>query len=485
MNNLSPTAARPVIAVIGGGVSGTLFALHLLRDAPMLVADIRIIELRPVLGAGLAYSTPGTQHRINVAAARMAVFAEDPTDFDRWFRASGELIADPAALAANGGAYPTRAAFGRYLRDRLADSVAQHRAAPCTHVRDRALAVVPDADGYVVTLAQGGTLHADLVVLATGHPAAELPAALRSLADTASLVADPWASGGLAGIAPDARVAIIGTGLTMTDVLATLRAAGHRGKVTAMSRRGLLPRPRTPLPVQARGDFASQPATAALDLLRRVRAEITRGAKRGLPWEDVIDALRVQARTVWAALPSAERKRLLRHVQPYWDVHRYQSAPQINDILQHELASGGLRVLAASLIGAEQQGGGAVALHLHPRGRPAAERVSVTADAVVACTGPAHRLGIARNPVLQALSEAGLIRPDAYGLGIDTDSQGCAIGTDGQAHPDLLVAGPPARAAWGELMGLPQVSSQPRELAAYTAARLSHEPFLSAQEAHA
>ena len=42
---------------------------------------------------------------------------------------------------------------------------------------------------------------------------------------------------------------------------------------------------------------------------------------------------------------------------------------------------------------------------------------------------------------------SGLIRPDAYGLGIDTDTQGCAIGTDGQAHPDLLVAGPPARAA--------------------------------------
>lgn len=484
MNRISPSI-RPAIAVIGGGVSGAAFALHLLRDAPHLAVDIKIVEPRATLGAGLAYSTGDPQHRINVAAARMALFAEDPTHFDRWFRASGEWSADPAAEAANGGLYPTRAAFGRYLHETLASAAYGHATARLTHVQDRALAVTAGPDGFAIALAQGGALHAGLVVLATGHPAAEPPAALGPLTGSTVLVSDPWSAAALAAVPQDARVVIIGTGLTMTDVLATLRAAGHRGPVTALSRRGLLPRPRTAQPVEPRGDFSSAPLTGAVTLLRRIRADIAAGAALGSPWEGVIDALRAQGRTVWGALPPTERRRLLRHLQPYWDVHRYQSAPQIDALVRRELDSGALQVLAASLRGARRTADGGAVLTIHPRGRPADETRDLPCDMVIACTGPAHRLAIARNPVLRELALAGLIRPDGYGLGIAVDGHGCAIGADGTSHPALLVAGPPARGTWGELMGLPQVSNQPRELAAYAAARLAHAPFISVQEAHA
>ena len=87
----------PSIAVIGGGFCGAAFVLHLLRDFPALAARIDVVEPRDTLGSGLAYSTPDPTHRINVAAARMALFAEDPEHFDRWFRESGRLAADPEA----------------------------------------------------------------------------------------------------------------------------------------------------------------------------------------------------------------------------------------------------------------------------------------------------------------------------------------------------------------------------------------------------
>ena len=53
---------------------------------------------------------------------------------------------------------------------------------------------------------------------------------------------DPWERDKIAGIAKDADVLIVGTGLTMGDVVVTLREQGHRGRVTAISRHGLLPR---------------------------------------------------------------------------------------------------------------------------------------------------------------------------------------------------------------------------------------------------
>ncbi len=97
MNSIAP-ASRPSVAIIGGGFSGAAFALHLLRDAPDLRVHLTMIEPGATLGAGLAYSTPDPEHRINVAAARMAVFAEDPAQFDRWFRAGGGPAQDPQSV---------------------------------------------------------------------------------------------------------------------------------------------------------------------------------------------------------------------------------------------------------------------------------------------------------------------------------------------------------------------------------------------------
>src|SRR5262245_48816214 len=109
------TSPQPRIAVIGGGFSGAAFAIHLIRAVAGRRIKLDLYEPRLLLGAGLAYSSADPAHRINVAAARMAVFAEDPTHFDRWFRAGEELEADPEALLPDGRAYPRRAAFGRYM----------------------------------------------------------------------------------------------------------------------------------------------------------------------------------------------------------------------------------------------------------------------------------------------------------------------------------------------------------------------------------
>lgn len=47
-----------MIAIIGGGCSGVLAAISLLREAPD--EDLIVIEPREDLGRGMAYSTPGT-----------------------------------------------------------------------------------------------------------------------------------------------------------------------------------------------------------------------------------------------------------------------------------------------------------------------------------------------------------------------------------------------------------------------------------------
>jgi uncharacterized NAD(P)/FAD-binding protein YdhS len=112
-------------------------------------------------------------------------------------------------------------------------------------VRDRATAVTREHAGFRVVLRRGGSLVAGVLVLAPGDLGTEPPAPLQALSGDGRLLADPWDEWALAGIAPNARVLIVGTGLTMADVLASLRGSGIHSSVVAVSRQGLLPRSRT------------------------------------------------------------------------------------------------------------------------------------------------------------------------------------------------------------------------------------------------
>jgi uncharacterized NAD(P)/FAD-binding protein YdhS len=452
------------ITIIGGGFSGAACALHFLRDHPGIAARLTIVEPRPVLGAGLAYSSPAPEHRTNVAAARMSVWPEQPLHLHEWLHEIGDPARDPASAMPDGRLYPSRAVFGRYVQAQLQAQVAANPAVAFTHVRQAATAVSPAGGRFRIHLANGAALNADAVVLAISHTKPDLPAVLRSCA---AVLRDPWDVAALERIAPEARVLVVGTGLTACDVIATLLARGHAGPITALSRHGLLPRPRTLLPVEAEGDFATQPETTALGLLRRVRRAMDTAMQAGRPWENIIDALRQQAAAAWGTLDWAQRRILLRHLRTFWDVHRFQCAPQIDAALTRAQETGALAVRAAHLLSATDVPGG-VQVRLRPRGNAGAE--TLDCDVVINCTGPGHRSVTAAHPVLRGLAEAGLLMADPASLGIWVDAQSRVLRAGGTAWDRLFVAGPLARGTHGELMGLPQVNLQPRAVAAQLAA---------------
>jgi len=448
------------IVIVGGGFCGAACALHLLRDHPGLAADLTIVEPREILGAGLAYSTPAREHRTNVAAARMSVFPEAPLHFDAWARAQGVPEIDPASEMPDGRLYPSRAVFGRYVQAMLRAATAANPAVTVRHLRQTASAVVPEGVGFLVSAGDGEPAMADAIVLAVSHTAPDLPAPLRA---TTRVVANPWDIAALGGLPQEARVLIVGTGLTACDVMATLLARCHRGPITALSRHGLLPRPRTLLPVEAEGDFATSAEHTALGLLRRIRRAVAVAQEAGRPWENIVDALRQQASIAWGTLDWAERRRMLRHLRVFWDVHRFQSAPQIDETIRAARAAGRLTVRAASIVSAED-GLSGTEVRIRPRGAGDLETLYV--DKLINCTGPGHRSVVGTHPVLRGLAEAGGLQADPADLGILVDGQGRVVRQNGAAWKNLFVAGPLARGTFGELMGLPQVNLQPRAVAA-------------------
>ena len=443
---------KPHIVIVGGGFTGTAVAIHL-AQARHPGWRITLLEPRDTPGGGVAYSTGNPVHRINVPAQRMQLAGRPEGDFDRWYRQQPAFTEDQEALRPDGAVYPQRGQFGEYMRQQFAAARAASGSA-LVHLQQRAL----DWDNGTIITEDGTRLAADLVILAVSHPPPALPSPLVSLADHPALIANPWGDD-IARIPPQASITIMGTGLTMADVAASLARAGHRGPVLAFSRHGLVSQPNAPGTDQRwMGDYTRG---SLRQQLRHIREDVALAARFQHPWQRVLDTVRQQGQVFWQQLSQADRQRFLRHVRRYWDIHRYRIAPQVAGALDAMQAQGTLRIAAARLSGACPQGH-RLGLQLLPRsGEPGTHLT----DYLILTTGPAHGKLIASQPFLHALARQGLIREDPLGLGLDTDPLSRARTREGVSQPGLLVAGPAARGQFGELMGLPQVADHAALLA--------------------
>jgi uncharacterized NAD(P)/FAD-binding protein YdhS len=446
-------ARRPVVAIIGGGVTGAATAFHLARTDRSLAPKIIVFEPRDGLGRGLAYDTAEPAHRINVPAARMSLLTDEPDHFLRWIDAHSATAGDADALRPDGNLFPRRNVFGDYINAMLeplvSDGVVQHRRATVTHL-------VPDGQRWCLVEEDGGETLADIVVIATSHPPPVAPGGLQTLLkDHPRFVPDPTRAGALDAIRPYDRVLIIGNGLTSADVIASLALKGHTGAITAISRRGLRSRGHAPFPQDPAGDFLADPAFTARTLLRNIRTVIRELTATGLTWHGVIDQVRAQGQSIWQLLPLAERKRIVRHLRPYWDVHRFRVAPQVEVALDEAISHGRLEILAASIAGTNVED---EAVHCTLRVRRSRQTLQRTYDAVVVTTGPGHGGILASQPFLAELARGGYLELDPTGLGLSCTRNSEAVGPVAGVTPSLLIAGPLARGTFGELMGLPQVT---------------------------
>jgi uncharacterized NAD(P)/FAD-binding protein YdhS len=449
------------ITIIGGGFSGTMTAVHLMRGEWPGGLDVVLLNRSGPLARGVAYGTHRADHVLNVPAARMSAFPDDPEHFLRFARER-----DPSV---EGGTFAPRRLYGEYLEWVLREArAACPRSTRFTHRLAAAVDLRAAPDGGVQVVLDGdGVLRSDRVVLAAGsYPPAAPPVPDRAvLAGDPRYVRDPWAPGSLDGVDPDRPVLLIGTGLTMLDIALDLRARGQRAPMHALSRRGLLPRPHRspaspPLPVELGAGMLAGPCTAR-GYLRAVRRCVAEHG--GVDWRDVLASIRPATPALWRALPHGERARFLRHLQPYWDVHRHRAAPEISAAVDELVRSGGLRVAAGRLLRL-QPAPDALVASFRRRRHGSAEALRV--GAVVNCTGPNTNLGALDEPLVASLLAQGLLTADPLRLGIRTAPDYALLDREGRASPVLFYVGPMLRADHWESTAVPELRVHAARLAA-------------------
>lgn len=437
------------ITIIGAGFSGNTLAT-LLASESQTANEVCLVGVDETFGRGVAYGETRPEHLLNVRAAQLGADPDNPSEFADWLHLGPQ---------GRKGFLP-RLAYGEYLNDRLHKAKAQ--ATNLNLLRQEAIAVDRIGDGFRVHLEDGSYFASDRVVLALGALAPRrLSGVGPRLAQNPRYVAWPWQDNALDRIPADARVLIVGTGLTMADVVMSLSKRGHSGGIVAISRHGLVPQSHRaePSPV-----IELPPSLQQALRTYRIRALVAaiRPLSRVVPdWRSAIDALRPHLQHFWRELPARDRARFLRHVRSYWEVVRHRVAPEVGALLDDLRACGQLEVRAGRLVRAGLRTDGVQVL-IRERG---SEQIGVERfDYVIRATGLDTDIAQTTHPLASQLHEARLIHADAHGLGMNVSDSFEVLDGRGAAVAGLYCLGPLLRGHLWEITAVPELRTAAKQL---------------------
>ncbi|GAA6621477.1 FAD/NAD(P)-binding protein [Scytonema sp. NUACC26] len=474
---LNQTVSPQTIAIIGGGLSGSLVAANLLRNATIPIS-IKLIERHDEIGKGVAYGTRVNCHLLNVPAGKMSAFPDESDHFLKWLHANGHTQVTASTFV-------PRTVYGSYIQSILQEAQAKAQAG-VEFERIVGEAIYIDTTTYTVRvyLNNGRRLQVQKAVLALGNFPASLPEPIAALGKSNPYVKDAWAEDAIsrvrlapranANLAPDDSILLVGSGLTMVDAVVALHQQGFKGQIHAVSRHGLKPcRHKQTTPYSAFLNLETAPKTAR-GLFHLVRQEIKVAMDRGQDWRAVIDALRPVTQELWQALAFKEQKRFLRHVKAYWEVHRHRIAEEIAEVLDTAVQSGQLRYYGGRIQTCQEFEKG---VNVTIRERGTNTDIVLQVNRIVNCTGSNCNYRRLQHPLLSSLQEQRLFRSNTLSIGIDTAANGALIDADGKVSELLYTLGTPRKGNLWETTAVPEIRVQAVSLAQELLKSLNFQPY--------
>lgn len=411
---------------------------------------VRIFERSGNIGEGIAYSTLNPNHLLNVRASNMSAFQDAPDHFLNWLQTNPEASRigtwQPQSFA-------PRSLYRLYLNDLLKPYLESDNPRA---VIEKAEVVSVQYEGMrpLITSSTGQNFIVDAVIVATGNEAA--------ISTSGNFVTEYWSSNGYFDIPSENTVAILGTGLSMVDSVISLLDKGHTGKIHAISRRGLLPamhEPSDPLVIEPDQLLVTDGLPALLHIVRKL---ITEQQNAGKSWRSVIDGLRPYTKAIWGHLPLRQRQSFLRHMRPWWDVHRHRMAPAIADRIITAQQSEQLTITAAHLTSVKSKG---EHISIRYRTRRGEKLDELEVGSIIDCRGGSARCSTTRNPALISFMESGLAKPDALDLGLDVTADLQVLSAHGEPSGSIFALGPVTKGIFWEVTAIPDIRIQAEQLA--------------------
>lgn len=433
------------IAIVGGGLSGTLCAISLLNEGAC--SRLTIIEkTERQLFAGAAYASNLPHQLLNVPASGMSLFIDQPDHFVAWLRHSG--FSDTYQPSD----FVPRNLFGRYVKETFHELTALNPGLVDVVV-GCVTGIAPQDAGYRVTVDAGTSITVDHVALCCGNlPSQNPPSVTDLIKNHPHYISTVWEGDYVSLVDKDDSLLIVGAGLTMVDQVLSLRQLGHTGKIYVTSRRGLLPLPHGPAPTYDLQHQRTADLMTAQGTLSWLRKEVDTATATGHSWISVINAIRDLTPEIWMNWPEREKARFLRHAKPYWEIHRHRIPQSSHTAIRDMQESGQVGLVAGRIqrITPVEQG-----FEVVVQQKTTSSLRTLSVDWICNCTGPHAQIRRAGDVLINQMLDEGLVISDALGLGIQPEVD----------NGGLIVIGPLSKGVYWESTALREIRLQAAEMA--------------------
>jgi uncharacterized NAD(P)/FAD-binding protein YdhS len=441
------------IAVIGAGLSGTLLIINLLKRNNQHKVHVRWIDREDENHLGPAYSTD-EDYLLNVPAEKMGAFAEDPGHFLKWVWSKN--------ITAKEGDYLPRKLYRRYILEILEEAKKPNGNIILKRILGEATDI-KTGDGKATVFVKGyGDFQTDKIVLALGNPPPKHPVTddLAYLKDK-RYVQVPWKADVFDNLSEGDNVVFVGTGQTMVDLAVGLFRKNHKGRLTAISRHGILPMSQKKCQPYPSFYNELERLSTISAVTRVIRKHIRIAEGNGLDPRAVIDSLRPDTISIWKNFPVEERKRFLRHLFRYWEIIRSRIPPRSEEIINELRSSGRLKIIAGRITGIKPSGNSLRVNYneLHTAGEKTEE-----AELVINCMGPCSDYEQVDQELIKNLLSRKIIKCDPVRLGINATPDGSVIMEDGTSSEIIYGIGPVLRGILWETIAAPEIRVQAEKL---------------------
>lgn len=462
------------IGIIGGGFSGLMAAEHLTSQARQPL-HLYIINAGNAFPRGVAYGIQSPWLLLNVRAQGMSAYPDQPLHFVEWLQRQPEYAAVPESELRL--KFIPRRVYGNYLEsiwNGLQERIKQQGKHRVTLLNDTATGINVVGEKAILHTVANGTVTVSRVLLATGHSApSALPFQSTELTRSALYYGNPWSRWEENFVDTGGDAFILGSGLTMVDVVQSLLNNNFKGTIYFNSRGGLLPLSHGPH-VQTQFYSAADIKSPRLeDLVALYRQDATQYKEQGLPAFLAIDKFRPLTQQLWNGFSLQEKNYFLQHYKSYWNVRRHRIAQEIHEVISAALASGKLKFVKGNVEAATVHND-AISLSV----KNGDETITLpNVHYFFNCTGPQESYLHSTNPLIRSLLDAGEAQPDDIDWGLRVAPSYACTRADGRASDTVYTTGCLIKGSYWETFAVPDLRKQVQNVCTNL---LSHLPVQAA-----
>lgn len=454
------------LTIIGAGFCGSILLANIVKKANFSF-KIAVIDKSSIKAKGVAYSTEDPSHLLNVRAARMGAFEEDPEHFYQWLidHETEWRILDPSFnnLKMDPQGYLPRKIYGAYLEslwnETLTTAVKKNIQVSILTQEAVDLEILPN-NNQLITLKDGNKVESKFSTLAIGV----LPN--KDFFDVASpvenYIPDIWNAKTvhfLPNTSQNKKIVIIGSGLTMLDAVTTLLKKGYEGAIFVISREAKIPETHKAF-VKHHHIFIDMqnPPKTALELLKKIRAEVARVTHKGGNWRSVIDSLRPITISLWMGLPLQEKKKIKRSLFSLWNRHRHRVPPDYLNKIDIKRNQGKFTLIKGSVQSVHLSDNGNLTVIYKNNSK---NLNTLDADYVINCSGPNFNVNASTSLFIRNLLKNKVIQSNPLDWGIVVSPTYEVIGSNSR----LFTIGQILIGERFESIAVPELREQCSELA--------------------